>query len=588
MSMLFLTFIAAQYAIIQTVFAFIDNKHHNLTDFIMRRLTSACIAVAISLFMAPPAHAAQEEDFDPNHPERMTVTPDVTVRNYVNENKQGIYSTFIFTKDSTVWVSNIFPKLYWMQPYYNPYKTYWVKGIVNHEKTTILIPAQSLIGECLSIQYTEKRPFENFYIYPMIKSNKNGETQWDIDLDTSNIVLKISSEGVITFDNTNDLHGIGYVTQYGYVGGNNEPDVITCLSLKPSQLQTILPPSGLPIEDYQMTYMAPAIPEDIYHYHYSGRIGRRIRAVRDGNDLYLQGCSYADPSGWILVRIGEKSGAIEAGEFSSMTTQSTTKSYSAGNINRVFQVALSSKSLTPPDDYHHNNYKYEYSYTPEDRNFLFDYNPESGCLSAMRDDATFMFTKDEDDSYVFEYETEFGWWPEIGKQDIYRQPAISKVPKEPQIPRPPMLKKDGSSWIITGSYYDTRDNVMKLENLYFRVYIDGKPFSFYHDVISTLWIEEPITELPFALLNPYETSPDDINFFNFYLDDIPDGAEVTAELVYYQDGAEHTSSGVGSVTDDSTPGDAVAPVYDLAGRKVSPDNLRPGIYIRGNKKIIVR
>lgn len=48
--------------------------------------------------------------------------------------------------------------------------------------------------------------------------------------------------------------------------------------------------------------------------------------------------------------------------------------------------------------------------------------------------------------------------------------------------------------------------------------------------------------------------------------------------------------GVGGVSD--MPGedvnDATAPMYDLQGRRVNPETVRPGIYIRAGKKIIVR
>lgn len=48
--------------------------------------------------------------------------------------------------------------------------------------------------------------------------------------------------------------------------------------------------------------------------------------------------------------------------------------------------------------------------------------------------------------------------------------------------------------------------------------------------------------------------------------------------------------GVGGVSDvfGEEVNDATAPMYDLQGRRVNPKTVRPGIYIRGGKKIIVR
>ena len=46
------------------------------------------------------------------------------------------------------------------------------------------------------------------------------------------------------------------------------------------------------------------------------------------------------------------------------------------------------------------------------------------------------------------------------------------------------------------------------------------------------------------------------------------------------------SSGVGSISDDPDPESDI--IYDLSGRRVSSDNLQPGIYIRNHRKFIVR
>ncbi len=48
--------------------------------------------------------------------------------------------------------------------------------------------------------------------------------------------------------------------------------------------------------------------------------------------------------------------------------------------------------------------------------------------------------------------------------------------------------------------------------------------------------------------------------------------------------------GVGGVSDrfGDKKDDTAAPMYDMQGRRVNPKTVRPGIYIRGGKKIIVR
>lgn len=49
---------------------------------------------------------------------------------------------------------------------------------------------------------------------------------------------------------------------------------------------------------------------------------------------------------------------------------------------------------------------------------------------------------------------------------------------------------------------------------------------------------------------------------------------------------EYVSGGVVGVTYDANAAKAV--IYDLYGRRVNPDNLRPGIYVRNGKKIMVK
>ena len=45
--------------------------------------------------------------------------------------------------------------------------------------------------------------------------------------------------------------------------------------------------------------------------------------------------------------------------------------------------------------------------------------------------------------------------------------------------------------------------------------------------------------------------------------------------------------GVGNIINENVDNNTTV-VYDLQGRRIKPDNLRPGIYIRNGKKFIVR
>ena len=555
----------------------------------MRRLTSACIAVAISLFMAPPAHAAQEEDFDPNHPERMTVTPDISYKIYSRIDSSGKYIAIIFAKNNTVWVSPIFDGL-WGEVirHYNPSKSYWIKGVLNDND--IIIPAGSLIGENILMEDWHETPQapEKFYLQPMVKTkDENGTDVWNIDNTVSQIIFTITQQGDIILKNSNSTHGIGYSTQYAYIGGGDIPEIISEMYLTPSDIEATIPPSNLSVIDYQLTYDAP-VPEywDNRFDSERKRIGKRVRAVFYDNDVYFQGCSYGNPFGWIKGRIIGDNIIFSNGLLSTVTTQSSYHSYSPGTLECLYAADyIKDSSYMSGGDTSHGTSTYYYKYFPNNKDLILNYNPTTGVISGI--EKIFVFVSGIDDYWKYEMETWEGeiWDPQPGKQNIYSNPVFSKIPKGAQIPQKPIINKDNT---IHGSYYDTSGNVMVLENLFYRIYENGDAVTFYKASPKSLWFDYPSTNVPFICLNPCEEFPDFDEYFSFPFKSYSDGAEVTAELVYYQDGAEHSSSGVGSVTDDSTPGDAVAPVYDLAGRKVSPDNLRPGIYIRGNQKIIVR
>ncbi len=554
------------------------------TSFIMRRLTSACIAAAISLFMAPPAHAARGEDFDPNHPERMTVTPDVTVRNYVAEGSGGVpYVSVIFTGGETVWVSPLFDELM-AEDFPDTYRQLWMKGRLSEDRSKLTIPGGTLAGEGqIGIL---RRPHERFYICPMVyRGGDDSFNTWAVDDSAGDIVMSISPEGDMSLLGADDTHGVGVVTQYGVVGFTSwiegkdivyGPYVINGLRLRPADLQTVMPPPGLPVEDYQFLYTEPT--EDPDRWDYRETVGRWVRSVTDGDDIYFQGLSYGDPGGWIAGKIGGGKVTFPAGEFSSLNTQ-TRYFYSPGRMNRLFAAR---------EDKGYDGFKPVCDYIPLEGDLVFEYESVSGALTPSGEDAVMMFTDGPDHPVRYRCNhTQDGWQPYVGHDDVFKSPVLKRVPPGPQIPRQPVVDYENRK--IKGSYYDIDKNVMRADSLFFRVYVNGERLMFYQDMLYNYWFEEPVAEVPVSMLYTYkERSDKDAYCCLSFRENFPDGAEVTAELVYYQDGAEHSSSGVGPVTGDSTSGDAVAPVYDLAGRKVSPENLRPGIYIRGNQKIIVR
>lgn len=133
---------------------------------------------------------------------------------------------------------------------------------------------------------------------------------------------------------------------------------------------------------------------------------------------------------------------------------------------------------------------------------------------------------------------------------------------------------------------------MHYYQLYFRLYIDGKPYTYIYDGKSITDIYWKYSgESPKEGWHLYYTHiPFDESIFKKPYNN------VCAKLVYkYEDGLEVESaptllidvSGVDEVFREDME-DIDAPVYDLAGRRIRPDRLVPGIYIRNGKKFMVK
>ena len=78
---------------------------------------------------------------------------------------------------------------------------------------------------------------------------------------------------------------------------------------------------------------------------------------------------------------------------------------------------------------------------------------------------------------------------------------------------------------------------------------------------------------------------------SFYFGVSPDkqfysgGSEEDALMIYSLKVVESEETGIETVTNVF---DATAPVYDLNGRRVKSENLKPGVYVRQGKKMVVK
>lgn len=268
----------------------------------------------------------------------------------------------------------------------------------------------------------------------------------------------------------------------------------------------------------------------------------------------------------------------------------------------------------------------EKSWYPSFEDLEFDFDSDAMCLSNANHSFTVCpfgyfamgneINSDHDyNPYMYPYV------PAVEKNNIDIRPALCGKPTVPTAPAIVKICSDDSSdgnssdgnSVDTGGYYrvyysmsnrDARGRVMKNNELYFRVRVNGEDYTFDKDKYTHL--ESDMRDVPFYFIDEYEYDVVDhiIGYgFDFCNDrrryDIgefiiheEDVMTVGMQSVYYGGGEEHASewvysntSGVEAVEDDAAC-DGI--LYDLHGRKVSSDTPAPGIYIRDGKKIVIR
>ncbi len=171
----------------------------------------------------------------------------------------------------------------------------------------------------------------------------------------------------------------------------------------------------------------------------------------------------------------------------------------------------------------------------------------------------------------------------------------------PQIPNPPQIKivkLNGEDYFqLTGDYYGIDDILLNPTRLWYKIYIDGElidvsnytmeqyeGYNFYRNVCDGLWyrvIWAEDEDLPRGR-KMYVKVPDR----EYHI--------VYATLVYRMHALNEeyeslpgylNNSGLDDIKEEN---EADGAVYDLTGRRVSRDNLAPGIYISKGQKFIVK
>lgn len=140
---------------------------------------------------------------------------------------------------------------------------------------------------------------------------------------------------------------------------------------------------------------------------------------------------------------------------------------------------------------------------------------------------------------------------------------------------------------------DVDGNDLNTQNLYYSMYVgdDANPFVFDAETYANDFTSD-VTEIPFNH-DGYDIYPVSVGsethtvFFYFSTADVRLGVQsiyyASDGKVYKSDIVYNTSTGVDKVF---TEYDKDAPVYNMQGQRVNPDNLGRGIYIQNGKKFI--
>lgn len=197
---------------------------------------------------------------------------------------------------------------------------------------------------------------------------------------------------------------------------------------------------------------------------------------------------------------------------------------------------------------------------------------------------------------------EAGWsgdvpvWPE----PIYLDFELMYAPEGPLTPQAPEFYLETCPFynqkylILTGNIFSKEGPAMHYYKLYFRIYIDGKLYEYkYHN-------GEPETDIWWGYGGrSIENGGHLLHYTHIRYDEAifkkPFNTTYAVLVYKYEDGSEVVSapstlvdvSGIDEIFKEDAEA-ANAPVYDLSGRIVRPDQLAPGIYIRNGKKFMVR
>lgn len=436
----------------------------------------------------------------------------------------------------------------------------WVEGTVNAERTTITIPAGSVIAE-------DPWNHTHMALFNALFKVEDGQAIVVPD-QTSDITYTISSDGAtVSLDNTylsgeltspEEIKGIGAFTvenDFEWAGFLDFETVYSRIDIS-----RVVPPAELATSECSLVSINPnSMPIDLDNLQ-----GTMVNVGVVGNDIYVQGLANSIPEAWVKGSIEGEMATFDNAQFVAVT-----------NGYMLYFTPATHETTVNPDWGFTTT-----TFTPTEKAMTFKWDASQLSLTDASSDILI--------STGVNIATAFNQYIE---PVIRKFEDVAATPKTPAITSVNQWPGEGGDpyygVAIRTSDFDVDGAMMNRDQLYYRVYVDDELFTFTPEEYPT--ISEAMTDVPFSL------STDDFlssaNYQSFYIFR-PEVKSIGVEVIY-KGGALTTPSGmaiwgessIGSVNATQTIIDA--PVFNLQGQRVDPSNLAPGIYIKGGKKIMV-
>ena len=286
--------------------------------------------------------------------------------------------------------------------------------------------------------------------------------------------------------------------------------------------------------------------------------GYFVNVAKEGDAIYLQGLYSGLPEAWVKLDVVGQQAIMARDQYLGIDPST---------VHFVYASAATTEEVWDPD-----YEEYVTTYVAAE-NLAFEYDAENNVLAS---NGTFIVTPEQGDFYLYVEALES---PRLAKQN----PVPGTPPANPyDLVIDPYDDDYGYGTI---DFYlpclDTDGNLLDAKKLYYRLFVDGEPYTFYADEYVNL-PEEEMSVLPYDFTDNYDiyaqgashtiyfyfTGFDTMGVQSFYMDG---DKEVASQIV------EIDLSGVKNVAADNKEVKAVE-YYDLQGRRVA--NPEAGLYIR--------